>query len=215
MTGTRHTAATIQAALELRDAGWTQQQVATKLGVADTTVKTWMGKRAQDPSLSWLPSEEVVVGARHGTLTGYVHDGCRCRPCRDAYSVYERRRAKERIMGLGPRLVPAVGSQRRLGGLYWMGWPGRELATRIGVPYKSLAHVHRSVKVRRALHEKVKKVYEQLHMAPGPSVMSRARAHQYGHVPPLAWDEATIDDPNAAPDLLALSPDERRWVLRR
>ena len=28
------------------------------------------------------------VKRRHGTLTGYSNDGCRCDPCRDAYRAY-------------------------------------------------------------------------------------------------------------------------------
>lgn len=35
----------------------------------------------------------------HGTRNAYVVDKCRCRPCRDAASAYERRRAKDRAYG--------------------------------------------------------------------------------------------------------------------
>lgn len=35
----------------------------------------------------------------HGTRNAYVVDKCRCRPCRDAASTYERRRAKDRAYG--------------------------------------------------------------------------------------------------------------------
>ena len=32
------------------------------------------------------------VKRRHGTLTGYSNDGCRCEPCSDAYRAYYRAR---------------------------------------------------------------------------------------------------------------------------
>ncbi|MGW9825089.1 hypothetical protein ACUXNS_000073 [Brevibacterium pityocampae] len=36
------------------------------------------------------------VKHRHGTLTGYSNDGCRCGPCTDAYRAYRQaRRAKK------------------------------------------------------------------------------------------------------------------------
>lgn len=36
------------------------------------------------------------VKRRHGTLTGYSNDGCRCEPCSDAYrAYYQARRAKK------------------------------------------------------------------------------------------------------------------------
>lgn len=36
-------------------------------------------------------------------------------------------------------------------------------------------------------------------MIPGPSQRTRARAVRVGLVPPLAWDDETLDDPDAAP----------------
>ncbi|WP_295694431.1 hypothetical protein, partial [Lapillicoccus sp.] len=47
----------------------------------------------------------------------------------------------------------------------------------------------------------VRQVYDRLSMTPGPSPTARARAAARGYAPPLAWDDDTIDDPRALPDL--------------
>lgn len=51
-----------------------------------------------------------------------------------------------------------------------------------------------------------REVYERLSMSPGPSQTCRDRARSRGYAPPLAWDEHTIDDPRATPQLGSAAP---------
>lgn len=215
----------------------------------------------------------------HGTRNAYVVDKCRCRPCRDAASAYERRRAKDRAYGrdayvdaaparahiqrlqaqgmgwkriaraaglnesvvwkiiygdhsrnLAPsrRVTPktsekilavtldlapgatidGTGTRRRLQALVAIGWSISELARRLdALPSNFGATIHGRKQVTVATATKARDLYEQLWDTPAPpsgrhgSVPIRARnyAKRMGWVPPLAWDDETIDDPAAAP----------------
>ena len=95
--------------------------------------------------------------------------------------------------------VPRVGAARRVQALLALGWPHHELgaagitnsAQIIGAPGE-LITVHRWRQVRD--------VYDALSMTPGPSPQTRGWAAKLGYAPPLAWDEDTLDDPNATPN---------------
>ena len=100
--------------------------------------------------------------------------------------------------------VDAVGSQRRLQALVALGWTTRELTRRLG------ARDHGTVcditsgnnrTIRRVTAENIKRVYDELWDQPGPSRISAQRAAKRGWVVPLAWDDDTIDDPDATPNL--------------
>lgn len=100
------------------------------------------------------------------------------------------------------RGVDSTGTRRRVQALAWMGWPCAEVARRAGTTRRTLATLilpHRSISF--ALAGRVAKVYDELCMVPGPSKVAAAKARTLGFAPPLAWDEDTIDDPAAAPDV--------------
>jgi hypothetical protein len=65
----------------------------------------------------------------------------------------------------------------------------------------------KSSRVHRGTAGQVARVYDELAMTPGPSTRARDAAARRGWVPPLAWDDDEIDDPQARP---ARGP--RRWV---
>ena len=50
-------------------------------------------------------------------------------------------------------------------------------------------------------HRAVTRVYDELWDTPGPSEAGRRRSRARGCPPPMAWDDDTIDDPRAVPDL--------------
>lgn len=219
----------------------------------------------------------------HGTHACYVLDRCRCRPCADANSDYERTRsrrhaygrfgndwvdaqpAREHIadlmsqgMGLkriveladysqgamtrlmygtrdrgpskrirahaaqsllavrvsidtlaGGARIDNTGTVRRLQALMVNGWSQTKLAHAIGLEVRNfnhLVHGQRAVTVNTA--RKVRELYEQLWDQTPPltsqghrGAYTRAKryAEERGWVPPLAWDDDTIDDPNAMP----------------
>lgn len=134
----------------------------------------------------------------HGTQARYSY-GCRCQPCRAAAT----RRAKQRRLEASRGrvfMVPAAGTRRRIQALAVMGWPFSEIAARLGVTRCAVQKLGRaSATVQAATARRIAVVYDELSMTPGPSVYTRARAVKAGWVPPLAWDDDTIDDPYAQP----------------
>lgn len=100
------------------------------------------------------------------------------------------------------RGVDSAGTRRRVQALAWMGWTTAEVAARAGATPNSLTTLILSNRrVSFALAQRVADVYDQLSHVQGPSTGAAAKARQFGHAPPAAWDEDTIDDPAAKPDL--------------
>lgn len=103
-----------------------------------------------------------------------------------------------------PARVPGIGTARRIQALVAIGWPLPELAARLGWTLANLcdrAVCRRPcVAVRNA--RLVADLYDRLSMTPptGPQAdRARVRARRRGWVPPLAWDDDTIDDLRATP----------------
>lgn len=99
--------------------------------------------------------------------------------------------------------VPKVGAVRRVRALMAMGWT-RDLLTEAGA--RSLPRVlsgHGCLITLEKWRE-IKDVYDQLSMTPGPSLQTMGRARAWGYAPPLAWDDATIDNPHALPQAVGL-----------
>jgi len=100
------------------------------------------------------------------------------------------------------RGVDPTGTRRRVQALAWMGWPCREIARRAGTTQPSLSTLiqpHR--RISYALAQKLAVIYAELSGTPGPSKLAAGKARGAGFAPPLAWDDDTIDDPAAVPNL--------------
>lgn len=114
--------------------------------------------------------------------------------------------------------VDNTGTTRRLQALVAIGYTQADLAARIGVTAANATELfrgNRSVLLSTAV--KVQRIYEELSMRPGPSAPARQRAKKLRWAPPLAWDDDTIDNPHAKPDLgerRAVKFDERFLELR-
>lgn len=98
-------------------------------------------------------------------------------------------------VGVSPhRKVPATGSSRRLRALMAIGWPNRHLAAELGVhEQQTSAIANRKKSVTAATATRIQELYDRLSMTPGP------RPADKRWPPPLAWDDDTIDDPDAQP----------------
>lgn len=146
---------------------------------------------------------------RHGLLAGYIA-GCRCQDCRKASSRYEKRRTYDRQRGIR-RTVPNTGFVRRVHALQANGWSLRHIATELGIPK---AAVWRKMMTRPGItlrtDQKMRETFDRLSLVPGPSSSARIRALSKGYAPPLAWDDETIDDPNAKPKTDA--PEDPRHI---
>lgn len=99
-------------------------------------------------------------------------------------------------------LVPALGSTRRLRALGALGWTLSTIAAHTTLSKKTLSLLMAGAQqyVTREAAEQISRTFDQLCMRRGPSDRSRIMARDKGWAPPLAWDEGTMDDPNATPD---------------
>jgi hypothetical protein len=107
--------------------------------------------------------------------------------------------------------IDATGTRRRLQALQAIGWSQQALADEIETTQTVVSRVTRGEQTRvlasTAVH--VRDLYDRLWDSPpvprdgverGAIERTRRAAAAQGWVPPLAWDDDTIDDPNAEPD---------------
>lgn len=131
-----------------------------------------------------------------------------------------RARVSAAILAVRPaRPLTPVGVTRRVRALACLGWSVTEIAAAAGVNVDTVKEVRRGE--RRELHTAgpaLVAAYDALSMrTPSPLTRQdrsavtqvRNRAARAGWAPPLAWDDDTIDDPAATPDLGAPPADAR------
>jgi hypothetical protein len=96
--------------------------------------------------------------------------------------------------------VPNIGARRRLQALMVIGYRHSDLTPKLG--FSSAVVLSQAGNwISQRKHDKVKDVYEQLWDTFGPAPLtSRVRVANSGYLPPLAWDDESIDDPNAVPE---------------
>ena len=130
------------------------------------------------------------------------------------------RRIARRIVALTPTgvlatldeptmLVPAVGAQRRVQALQAIGHKQSDIDAAAGLRpriAKYVADRQPGVSITFDKHAAIARAYEALWSKPGSYERGRREAIARGYAPPLAWDDDTIDDPNATPDLGAETP---------
>ncbi len=133
----------------------------------------------------------------HGTRSRYAR-GCRCPGCTEGSRIYHKRLRENRSTSA---YVSPVGTQRRLWALARIGWSWPALAERLGVTdrWPSLLANQWTPTVSRETERRVRELYDLLSLTPGPSPRAAGWAARRGWVPPLAWDDDTIDDPDAQP----------------
>ena len=150
---------------------------------------------------------------RHGTKAGYqAHSRLRntpCQPCRDAAARYKAQRELDQLNGKPPRGHSPVGPQRRLRALRALGYDSADLSRYLGEPRNIVRAWGRDrAYMLRSTAERISVMYEDLSMRLPPTETTsqrvkvgkaRAYAKREGWAPPLAWDEDTIDDPDAQP----------------
>lgn len=95
--------------------------------------------------------------------------------------------------------VSNVGTRRRIEGLQVMGWPQSAIADRLGVSRQAVSQMKAGPCVTAENARRIAAIYDDLSMRPGPDKKTRTWALRAGCVPPLAWDDDTIDDPHAQP----------------
>lgn len=142
----------------------------------------------------------------HGTIRAYIADKCGCPPCRKAWS----RRIKlyrHHVASGTPLTVSPVGVARRLQALAACGWSAVDIARLLDTDKQIVAkwRAGQTHYVMPATARKIAAVYDQVWDQPPPgrySVKIRNVATRHGWLPPLAWDDSRIDDPNYQPAVL-------------
>ena len=124
------------------------------------------------------------------------------------------RRTAEKLLAVQPGQfgesgwVVSVGTVRRVRALFALGHSRDELAQRLGLSPTGMSRLVGGdfASVRASVAAAAVRVYDELSMSMGPSMKNRYRAEREGWAPPLAWDEESIDDPNAEPVLDVAPP---------
>lgn len=99
--------------------------------------------------------------------------------------------------------VPAVGAVRRLQALGAIGYPMVDLAARLGVDRINLDRYIAGQwrRMPRQFHAEIRTLFDELWNRPTTNERAKSLAAKKGWAPPLAWDDDTIDDPSAVPEL--------------
>lgn len=137
---------------------------------------------------------------RHGTNAGYqAHHKwgvAMCSPCRTAHAKqhqgFRNRRYLERLPTL---LIDPTPTVRRIRALQAIGWPLKIIDAELGGNGKAsnLGKMLKQPSIHVDTAARVAKVYDRLHMTPGPSERSRSLAITRGWSPPLGWDDIDND----------------------
>lgn len=107
-------------------------------------------------------------------------------------------------------LVPNVGGRRRIQALMAMGWRHQDLTPMLGMNTSNIIHQQGDWFTKRK-HDAIKNLYDRLWDKRGPATaLSINRVIKAGYAPPLAWDDETIDDPRAQPNLGLTKPKRGR-----
>lgn len=174
---------------QLMAAGMGWKRIAQVAGVPNSNVCTLLyGKRLDKPGeASHRPPSKRILGTTAAKLL-----------------------AVELDLADG-QLVSAIGTRRRIQALACIGWTMSRQGARIGWAPANFAKLltDDTVTVRRETAQLVARMYDDLwDRAPGGDRFQRAgitrvkqRAAANGWLPPLAWDDDTIDDPAATPHM--------------
>lgn len=122
---------------------------------------------------------------------------------------------RPRLALLGERVaVDGTGTRRRLQALTAIGWSQVQLGRELGLTQTRVYQLLSQDRVGAGTALTVRALYNRLWDTPpspanrfetGAITRARRYAEAHGWCPPMAWDDETIDDPDAAPDLGAPS----------
>lgn len=109
----------------------------------------------------------------------------------------------------GGALVNATGAHRRLQALVTIGWPLAQLAARLDLAPSNITALLKRDRLTAAIDMRIRNLYDQLWNHPYTGIdhrsrIAESRARRYartrGWLPPLAWDDESIDDPATLPN---------------
>lgn len=120
-------------------------------------------------------------------------------------------------------ITDGTGTRRRLQALMTLGWSQTRLAAALDYQTRNFGHLINGTRgVTVATAHAVRALYDNLwdqaptianHWEAGGSNRARKYATERGWVPPMAWDDDTIDDPNATPHVDEHEPRAPRRLI--
>lgn len=163
----------------------------------------------------------AAAGVSSGTFVKLVY-GVQGKP----QTVRVRRETAERLLAVRLELadgasVPSLGSVRRLRALVALGWSQAKLAERLGMSGANFGTMMRQQAVTVRKDREIRALYDELALTLPPETnqreriaASRARRHakSHGWLPPLAWDDDRLDDPDYEPGSTEKSGDTQALV---
>lgn len=177
-------------------------QAAKEFGIQHRSIYRWIAYAEQHPE--W-PTARDIAQWRAWERRTKAERARRAEISR----IYRRRLYLQRG---APMQIDPTGTRRRLQALACLGWLWSEIGAELGVTAARVGHMAAGQwrMVHRDNARKVAEVYDRLSMTVPPELerkphaaVIRARqrrdAARKGWAPPLAWDDATIDDPAATP----------------
>ncbi|WP_344861629.1 hypothetical protein [Planomonospora alba] len=171
--------------------------------------------RLQQEAQLGLPAISSMTGVGFATLQNIVI-GKPYRGKPPAQTVLKS--TADKLLGFWPTLdrlpgrvpVDATGTRRRVQALMRQGWSMPRIAAQIGSSREALSRMIQRRTVIARIARAVRDVYDELWDVPAPARTAadvrsvnrtKALAVRCGYVTGMAWDDDTIDDPNARPDL--------------
>lgn len=113
------------------------------------------------------------------------------------------------------RYIDSTGTKRRVQALVAIGWSRARIGERIGISPTNMSAFLQADQCTVTKAKVVRALYNELWNKPQQGTDQRSRisanrarnyARSQGWVPPLAWDDGTIDDPAAKPAVFAETP---------
>jgi hypothetical protein len=150
------------------------------------------------PGEGEAPGRACPSIGRHDTVAARLHDKCACPEAIAAKARYDKQWAYDVANGR-KRLAPSIGAARRIQALYAIGWTGDAIGAELGVGRDRVRQIASRPRVRTATAAAVADLYRRLSNTPGPSRVTEGNARSRGYVPPIGWDDDTLDDPDAQP----------------
>lgn len=166
-------------------------------GVSSTTIRRWQHKQMREHT-GWPTPADIAAWRADDAEHAAVR----------AYNAEQTARWRTRRYVLrGPLLIPAHGTVRRLRALNTLGWTLNDLADRLGLGAARVSQLTagRHTTVHHDTYTAVTALYAQLSMSVPTHhpawLLARTRkvAAGKGWAPPLAWDDAALDDPAGRP----------------
>lgn len=141
-----------------------------------------------------------IAGVDHRTVWELTH---RSRP--KLQQITEASLLAVPWMPNGSGHVSAVGTLRRLQALQWCGWSSRKIAAKAGLSKQAVQSIlwgrypHVTFSTAQAVQRAFVAIWDQIPEPSGQVTYIKRLARERGYAPPIAWDDDTIDDPEASP----------------